>query len=166
MDNLEIQLNKYISRSLVNCLSAKLNMDIHEDTGFLTNHFEPSSERGTFRIGQNMVTFPLHTVTFPWYSVLFMGSAYQQQQVFFKISTHWEHYFGCSKFRRCRFLDLYVLYVRILFDANLLSILGLNLIILLSIYQFSISPTTANSDEPIAFEEHNRWCFENPGKRR
>jgi len=31
---------------------------------------------------------------------------------------------------------------------------------------FSISPTTANSDEPIAFEEHNRWCFENPGKRR
>ena len=30
-----------------------------------------------------MVTFPLHTVTFPWYSVLFMGSAYQQQQGFF-----------------------------------------------------------------------------------
>ena len=81
MDNLEIQHNKYISRSLVNCLSGKLNMDIHEDTGFLTNHFEPSSE---FRIGQNMVTFPLHTVTFPWYSVLFMGSAYQQQQVFSK----------------------------------------------------------------------------------
>ena len=48
MDNLEIQQNKYISRSLVNCLSGKLNMDIHEDTGFLTNHFEPSSERGNF----------------------------------------------------------------------------------------------------------------------
>ena len=31
---------------------------------------------------------------------------------------------------------------------------------------FSILPTTANSDEPIAFEEHNRWLFENPGKRR
>ena len=48
MDNLEIQHNKYISRSLVNCLSAKLNMDIHEDTGVLTNHFEPCSERGNF----------------------------------------------------------------------------------------------------------------------
>ena len=100
---------------------------------FLLTTLNPLPRGGTFRIGQNMVTFPLHTVTFPWYSVLFMG--YQQQQVFFKISTHWEHYFGCSKFRRCRFLDLYVLYVRILFDANLLSILGLKLIILLSIHQ-------------------------------
>ena len=31
---------------------------------------------------------------------------------------------------------------------------------------FSILPTTANSAEPIAFEEHNRWWFENPRKHR
>ena len=31
---------------------------------------------------------------------------------------------------------------------------------------FSISPTTANSDEQIAYEEHNRWWFENSEKRR
>ena len=33
---------------------------------------------------------------------------------FFKISTHGEHNFGCSKFRGCRFHNLYVLYVWIL----------------------------------------------------
>ena len=166
MDNLEIQHNKYISRSLVNCLSGKLNMDIHEDTGFLTNHFEPSSERGNFSNRAKYGDIPSSHGDIPVVFCLVHGIGLSATTGFFKISTYWEHYFGCSKFRRCRFLDLYVLYVRILFDANLLSILGLNLIILLSIYQFSISPTTANSDEPIAFEEHNRWCFENPGKRR
>ena len=55
--------------------------------------------------------------------------------MFLKIFTYWEHYFGCSKFWRCRFHDLFILYVWILFDANLLSILGLNMIILLSYYQ-------------------------------
>ena len=141
-------------------------MDIHEDTGFLTNHFEPFSERGNFSNRAKYGDIPSSHGDIPVVFCLVHGIGLSATTGFFKISTYWEHYFGCSKFRRCRFLDLYVLYVRILFDANLLSILGLNLIILLSIYQFSISPTTANSDEPIAFEEHNRWCFENPGKRR
>ena len=88
-------------------------MGAHEDTGLQINLFEPSSERGLFQIGQNMVIFPLHTVTFPWYFVLFMRSAFKQQG-FFQNFYPRGHNFGCSKFRGCRFHNLYVLYVRIL----------------------------------------------------
>ena len=103
-------------------------MDIHEDTGFQTNH---CSERATFRIGQSMVTFSRGDV--PVVCCLVHGIGFSATTGFFKISTDWEHYFGCSKIQSaCRFHNLYV---QILFDANLLSILGLNIIILLSYNQ-------------------------------
>ena len=117
-----------------------------------------------------MVTFPLHTVTFPWYSVLFMGSAYSQQQVFFK-----NFYLLGALFRLLQVLRMQVSRpVRCLRSDSLqrepiiCSGTQHNYFteLLPATFSFSISPTTANSDEPIAFEEHNCWWFENPGKRR
>ena len=145
-------------------------MDTHEDTGFLINHFEPSSDRGNFLNWTKYGDIPSSHGDIPVILCLIYGIGLSATTGSFKISTYWKHFFGCFKFRGCRFHDLYVFYVQIIFDTNLLSLLGRNIIILLSYYQplpvFSISPTTANSDEPIAFEEHNRWCFENPGNHR
>ena len=89
-------------------------MGAHEDTGLQINLFEPSSERGTFSNWAKYGDIPSTHGDIPVVFCLVYEIGFLATKGFFKISTHWEHNFGCSKFRGCRFHNLYVLYVRIL----------------------------------------------------
>ena len=89
-------------------------MGAYKNTGLQINLFEPSSERGTFSNWAKYGDIPSTHSDIPVVFCLVYEIGFLATKVFFKISTHWEHNFGCSKFRGCRFHNLYVLYVRIL----------------------------------------------------
>ena len=84
-------------------------MGAHEDTGLQINLFEPSSERGTFSNWAKYGDIPSTHGDIPVVFCLVYEIGFLATKGFFKISTHWEHNFGCSKFRGCRFHSLYVL---------------------------------------------------------
>ena len=68
-------------------------MDTHEDTGFLINHFEPSSERGNFSNWTKYGDIPSSHGDIPVILCLIYGIGLSATTGSFKISTYWEHFF-------------------------------------------------------------------------
>jgi len=146
-------------------------MDTHEDTGFLINHFEPSSERGNFLNWTKYGDIPSSHGDIPVILCLIYGIGLSATTGSFKISTYWEHFFRLLQVSRMQ-VSRPVRSLRsdsLRYEFIISSGTQYNYFteLLPATSSFSISPTTANnSNEPITLEELSRWCFENPGKRR